>query len=134
MLYFKLISLLLGTALLFFGAFYFIAPQKWVDFFVQKLWPEAGPIVLFPLFLVHLVLSLIGWMICFKAYRTPYAYLVAGFLTLGAVKIGCILPLYKTFRQVMVLLVTTEKFSRRIFAWGGIVLGSGMLYLGAVIH
>lgn len=119
--------------MLVFGAAYFFAPQRWVEFFIKKIWPESGPIVLMPLFLLHLALSLIAWVICFNVAKSPYTYLIAGFLTLGTVKIACILPMYAQFRKVMVLLIETEKSGRWIFAIGGILLGAGFLYLAWMI-
>ena len=134
MMYFKIISLLMGTALLFFGASYYFSPKAWVSFFADKLWAEAGPVFILPLFLAHFLLSLIGWAICLAGYRNPLAYFVAGLLTLGAAKLGCILPIYKQFRKVMALLVTTEKFSCVIFSMGSIIIGAGFIFLGAAIH
>ena len=134
MLYFKIISLLLGTALLFFGAAYYFAPKAWVSFFAEKLWAEAGPVIILPLFIFHLLASLIGWMICLTSYRHPLAYFVSGLLTLGAAKLGCILPIYKPFRKAMALLVTTEKFPCVIFSIGSILIGAGFIFLGAMIH
>lgn len=134
MMYFKLVSLFLGTALLFFGASYYFSPKAWVSFFADKLWAEAGPVAVLPLFVLHLIASLIGWMLCLSSYRHPLAYFVSGLLTLGAAKLGCILPIYKQFRKVMALLVTTEKFSCVIFSSGSIIIGAGFIFLGAVIH
>lgn len=86
------------------------------------------------LFLIHLILSLIGWVICLTAYKHAFAYFVSGLLTLGAAKLGCILPIYKQFRKVMALLVTTEKFACIIFSLGAMLIGAGLIYLGAIIH
>ncbi|MBP9864859.1 MAG: hypothetical protein KBC91_00500 [Candidatus Omnitrophica bacterium] len=134
MMYFKVVSLLLGTALLFFGAAYYFSPKAWVSFFAGKLWAQAGPVIILPLFIIHLILSLIGWMICLTGYKHPLAYFVSGLLTLGAAKLGCILPIYNQFSKVMALLVTTEKFSCLIFSIGSIVIGGGFIFLGAIIH
>ena len=134
MMYFKVVSLLLGTALLFFGASYYFSPKAWVSFFAEKFWAEAGPILILPLFLIHLVLSLIGWALCLTVYKHPFAYFVSGLLTLGAAKLGCILPIYKQFRKVMALLVTTEKFACVIFSIGSILIGTGFIFLGVVIR
>ena len=119
---------------MFFGAAYYFSPKAWVSFFAEKLWAEAGPLFILPLFLIHLVLSLIGWAICLTSYKHPLAFFVSGILTLGAAKLGCILPIYKQFRKVMALLVTTEKFACVIFSIGSIIIGGGLIYLGAIIH
>jgi len=134
MMYFKIVSLLLGTSLLLFGASYFFSPKAWVSFFSEKLWAAAGPLMILPLFLIHLVLSLIGWMICLTSYKHAFAFFVSGILTLGAAKLACILPIYPQFRKVMALLVTTEKFACIIFSTGSILIGAGLVYLGAIIH
>jgi len=134
MLYFKVISLLLGTSLLLFGIFYYVSPKEWVSFFANTLWAEVGPLVIMPLFLVHLILSLVGWFICLSSYKQPLGLLVSGLLTLGAVKLACILPIYSNFSKIMKLLVTTEKFACIVFSSGAIVMGVGFIFLGIVIH
>jgi len=133
-MYFKIVSLFLGVSLLFFGMAYYVSPKKWVSFFADKLWAEAAPVCILPLFVVHLFLSLTGWIICLTSYKHPLAYFVSGLLTLGAAKLGFILPIYKPFRKAMALLVTTEKFSCIIFSLGSILIGAGFVFLGAVIH
>lgn len=134
MIYFKLVSLFLGTSLLLFGVFYYVSPKAWVSFFAEKLWAEAGPVFILPLFLIHFVLSLVGWVICLTAHKEAFAFFVSGVLTLGAAKLGFILPIYKPFRKAMALLVSTEKFACIIFSSGSILIGAGFIYLGALIH
>ena len=134
MLYFKGISFIVGLAFSAFGAWAFLSPQSWTDFLVGKVWVEKNPAVLVGLFLIHLTLAVTGWFLSFRIYRQPYAYLVSGFLTLGAVKLGGILSIYRPFRQAMVLLLTTETLSRVLFMVLAFLLGSGMILLGILIH
>ena len=134
MLYFKLTSFGVGIFLIAFALWALLDSKGWTDFQVQKVWREGNPVVIFSLFLIHLVLALIGWFLSLKVYRHPYAFLTAGFLTIGAIKLGGVLALYKTFRQAVVMLLTTEETFRIFFMAGALLLGSGMFYLGWIIR
>ncbi len=134
MMYFKLISFILGGVFGGFGAWAFWDPKSWTNFLVRKVWLEGNPVVLMIFFFVHLALAMIGWVLSFRVYRQPYAYIVSGFLTLGTIKLGVILPVYKSFRQAVILLLTKETMSRIIFMALSLLLGSGMIFLSILIR
>ena len=134
MLYFKLISFLLGFSFMAFGAWALWDPKAWRDFLTQKIWIEGNPLVLAAFFFVDLALAMIGWVLSFKIYPHAYGFIVSSLLTLGAIKLGGILPFYKSFRQAVFMLLTTEKFTRFLFLIIALLLGSGLFYLGVVIQ
>ena len=132
MLYFKLLSYLLGLTLLASGGMLYWRPERSISFILNRLWPEEKPTLLKIIAAALVTLTLICWMDSLF-YLNAYGLVLTGFLTLFCIKLAVVLPIYTPFRKAVAMLVTTEHASLLMMIISTLAFGAGFIILGSLI-
>ncbi len=132
MLYFKLLSFLLGFALLASGGMFYWRPERAMSFVLTRLWPEEKPTLLKMIAVVLAILTVFCW-INSLFYLNAYGLVLTGFLTLFCIKMAVVLPVYTAFRKAVAMLVTTEHVSLLMVMISTLAFGAGFIILGTLI-
>ncbi|MDD5218100.1 MAG: hypothetical protein PHS88_08355 [Candidatus Omnitrophica bacterium] len=127
--YFKGVSLIFGSLMMFATCAAFFRPSAYKDFVLQKVYPEKrspGVIVAAVLFCVLVIFSWREWF----AVRTLSALMVCLVLLLSLLKVFLILFYYHPFRGLVFALLTKEIVALRVLSACGFAVGLCLLILG----
>ncbi|MCB9800313.1 MAG: hypothetical protein H6757_06105 [Candidatus Omnitrophica bacterium] len=131
MAYFKGLSFVLGIIWLGCGVMAFLMPQLWKKLLIGTLWPEKKAVWLIPVSLLMVGLTLTAWIMCFS-YLNGYSVMITGFLTLGVIKLGIIVPNYHIIRRAVVAFIG-EKVPYNFIMGCSVAMGAGFIYVGTLI-